>query len=78
MEWSRRALTNYMHVRTGKGKIEYWRELVGRRDAGCRRCGAYLESGDLVAFQCSGRAQGRRWASWADMETEERSVEAEL
>ena len=25
VEWGRRALTNYTHVRTGKGKLGYWR-----------------------------------------------------
>ena len=50
MEWGRKALTNYMHTRTGKRKIGYWRELVGERDAGCWRCDANLEDGDHVAF----------------------------
>ena len=58
MGWGRKALTNNTHVRTGKGKIGYCRELVGQRDAGCRRCSAYLEDVDHVAFHCDGRAEG--------------------
>ena len=76
--WGRKALTNYTHVRTGKGKIGYWRELVGQRDAGCRRCSANLEDGDHVAFHCDGRAEGRHWASWEEMESGERWGEAEV
>ena len=78
LEWGRKALTNYTHWRTGKGKIGYWAELVGQMDAGCRRCGAYVEDGDHVAFHCSGRAEGRRWASWVEMETGERWGESEF
>ena len=71
MEWIRTALTNYTHMRTGKGKIRYWRELVGQRDAGWRRCSAYVEDGDHLAFHCVGRAKGRQWASWEEMESGE-------
>ena len=51
-------MTNYMHARTGKGKIRYWRELIGQRDAGCRRCGAsviskkvFLDYMDYMAYK---------------------------
>ena len=57
MEWGRRALTNYTHARTGKGKLGYWRELVGQSDAGCRRCRASMEDGDHVAFHYRERAR---------------------
>ena len=78
MEWGGKALTNYMHVRIGKGKIGYWRELVGQRDAGCRRCSAYVEDRDYVAFHCDRRAEGQQWDSWEEMESGERWVEAEV
>ena len=78
VEWGRRALTNYTHARTGKGKLGYWRELVGQRDAGCRRCGVNMEDGDYVAFNCRERAEGRRWASWAEVEEGDKWREAEL
>ena len=42
VEWGRKAITNYTHARTGKGKIGYWRELVDQRDAGCRRYDAHV------------------------------------
>ena len=75
--WGRKALTNYTHTRTGKGKIGHWRELVGQRDAGCRRCDASVEDGDHVAFHCGGRAEGRRWSSWEDLESGEAWAGAE-
>ena len=68
VEWGRRALTNYTHARTGKGKLWYWRELVGQRDAGCRWYGASMKDGDHIAFHCRERAEGRRWASWVEVE----------
>ena len=78
MEWGRRALMNYTHARTGKGKLGYWRELVGRRDTGCRTCGASMEDVDHVAFYCRERAKGRRWASWVEMERGDSWREAEV
>ena len=78
VEWGRRALTNYTHMRTGKGKLGYWRELIGHRDMGCRRCGASMKDGDHVAFHCRERAEGRRWASWVEVEEGENWKEAEL
>ena len=60
MVWGRKALTNYMHVRTGKGKIGYWRELMGQSDSGCRRYRTYVEDGDYIAFHCWERSKGRR------------------
>ena len=70
VEWGRRALTNYIHTRTGKGKIGFWRGRVGQRDAGCRRCGASVEDGDHVVFYCRERTKGRWWTSWAEVESE--------
>ena len=77
VEWGRKALTNYTHARTGKGKIGYWRELIGQRDAGCRRCEASVEDADHVVFHCRGRAKGRQWTSWAEVESEGNWVGAE-
>ena len=71
VEWGRRALTNYSHARTGKGKIGYWRELVGQRDAGCSRCGASVEDRDHVVLNCGERAKGRWWTSWVELENGE-------
>ena len=50
VESGRKALTNYTHARTVKGKIGYWREIVVQRDGGCRRRGASVEDGDHVVF----------------------------
>ena len=58
MEWGKRALTNYTHERMGKGKIGYWRNLVGQRDAGCRRCGGSVEDWDNVVFYCREKVIG--------------------
>ena len=78
MEWGRRALTNNTHVRMGKGKIGYWRELIGQRDAGCRRCGTSVEDGNHVVLHCRERARGRQWTSWVEVESGVNWGEAEL
>ena len=78
VEWGRKALTNYTHARMGKGKIGYWRKLVGQRDEACRRCGASVEDGDHVVFYCGERAKGGRWASWAEVESGDNWGEAEF
>ena len=60
VNWDRRAMTNYAHVRMGKGNLGDWRRRVGAEAGwGCRRCGSQEESGDHVAFGCVGSAVGR-------------------
>ena len=65
-------------MRTGKVKLGYWREMVGRRDAGCGRCGASVEDGDHVAYHGRERAEGRRSTSWVEVEEGDNWREAEL
>ena len=61
-----------------KGKIGYWRVVVGQWDAGCRRYGANVEDGDHVAFHYKQRAEGRQWTSWVGLESGDRWDGVEL
>lgn len=70
VRWGRKPrINNYVHCRTGKGKLQSWRaKLDDTIDPTCRACGRYVKTGRNVALVClRGEEIGRRWSNWEEM-----------
>lgn len=46
LRWSTRACTSYTRLRTGRGDIGSWRELIRSGEPECRKCGEREEGGE--------------------------------
>ncbi|KAF8415966.1 hypothetical protein EV426DRAFT_711761 [Tirmania nivea] len=70
VRWGRKARSNYVHCRTGKGNLQSWRaKLDDTVDPTCRTCGRHVETGRHVALVCPrGEEIGRRWSNWEEMD----------
>ena len=63
--WNRDSVTAYSHLRTGKGRLNAWREKIGKAEFGYCKCGT-IDTGNHVAFGCiQGESWDRRWSTWS-------------
>lgn len=62
IKWNCKALYNFSHCRTGKGRIGRWRHLLDPlAGPACRRRGEIEETGNYIALPCpEGEWIGRR------------------
>ena len=74
IKWNRKALRNYTHCRTGKGRLGRWRNMLDPwEDSNCRFCDEGQETGSHIAISCpEGEWLGRRWSTWEQMAESDR------
>ena len=79
IRWNWKALLNFSHCRTGKGRLGVWKHLLNPwSDPTCRMCREDQETGNHIALSCpEGEWLGRRWSSWEQMDEKERWMRKE-
>ena len=52
VQWGQRALAAYTWFRTGKGPYEQWIHKIGKAEDPSCPCGALIQSGEHIVWQC--------------------------
>ena len=74
VQWNRRAVLRYTHLRVGKGDVGEWRRVIGNKNTLCRLYGVEEETGTHLVFGCE-ESYGLRpwdWTSWEELDDKRR------